>query len=131
MPLLRANWVLAFRALASYTEPRGGQTVPYFLLPDLGGTRTLRGYPSWRFRDRHRILLTGEYRWTAGQFLDMALFVDAGKVAARRSDLNLDGLQTGYGIGVRLHTPAATALRIEVARSVEGTRLVFAFGPSF
>ena len=43
----------------------------------------LRGYPSWRFRDRNRLLLTGEYRWTAGQFVDMALFVDAGKVAAR------------------------------------------------
>ena len=54
-------------------------------MPELGGSHTLRGYSSWRFRDRNRLLLTGEYRWTAGPFVDMALFVDAGKVAARRS----------------------------------------------
>ena len=52
-------------------------------MPDLGGSHTLRGYPTWRFRDRNRLLLTGEYRWTAGPFVDMALFLDAGKVAPR------------------------------------------------
>ena len=92
--MLRENWVIALRALASTTRPRAGQDVPYFLMPDLGGSHTLRGYPPWRFRDRNRLLLTGEYRWTAGPFVDMALFLDAGKVAPRARDLDLRGLKT-------------------------------------
>jgi AAA family ATP:ADP antiporter len=132
VPVLRENWVIALRALVSSTDATAGNTVPYFLMPDLGGSRHLRGYPSWRFRDRNRILLTGEYRWTAGQFVDMALFLDAGKVAARWSDVDLDDLKKSYGIGIRFHTATATVLRFELARTRdEGTGLIFAFGPVF
>jgi AAA family ATP:ADP antiporter len=132
IPLLRENWVIAMRAVASTTATARGNVVPYFLMPDLGGGSELRGYPSWRFRDRNRLLLTGEYRWMAGQFVDMALFVDAGKVAARWADIDLEGLKRSYGVGVRFHTPAATVMRIEVARTRdEGTSLILAFGPVF
>jgi len=130
-PLLRENWVIALRALVSTTDTSAGGAVPYFLMPSLGGGSELRGYPSWRFRDRHRMLLTGEYRWMAGQYIDMALFVDAGKVDARRDDLDLDDLTTVYGIGGRLHAPRATMIRIELARTREGTSLVVGFGPVF
>jgi hypothetical protein len=131
VPLLRANWVLALRGLASVTRTDPGKAVPFFLMPELGGSRVLRGYAPWRFRDEHRMLLSGEYRWTAGQFVDMALFLDAGKVVARRRDLDFDGLKTSYGIGVRFHTPVSTPLRIELARTGDGLALVFGFGPSF
>lgn len=131
IPLLRENWVIALRALVSTTDTPAGNAVPYFLMPTLGGSSQLRGYPSWRFRDPHRMLLTGEYRWMAGQFVDMALFVDAGKVAARRRDLDLQDLTTAYGIGARFHTPSATVMRIELARTAEGASLVFGFGPVF
>lgn len=131
VPLMRENWVLAFRALASTTDAGAGQDVPYFLMPELGGGDTLRGFSSFRFRDRNRLLLTGEYRWMAGPLVDMALFVDAGTVAARAGDLDLGNLAVSHGIGVRIHTPSATVTRIEVARSREGTRLIFAFSPSF
>ena len=131
IPILRENWVIALRALTSLTDADTGQRVPFFLLPDLGGGGELRGYPSWRFRDRQRILLTGEYRWTAGNFVDMALFLDAGKVVAEHSDVDLEKLRTTYGIGVRFHTPAATVMRIEIAHTHEGNGLIFAFGPSF
>ena len=130
VPLLRENWVLAFRALGSTTDVDTGKIVPHFLLPDLGGSRTLRGYPSWRFRDRHRLLLTGEYRWTAGQYVDMALFYDTGKVMAER-DFDFEGMKNAYGIGVRFHALAATFLRVELARTADGPSLVFGFGPSF
>jgi AAA family ATP:ADP antiporter len=131
VPLLRENWVLAFRASASTTDTAPGQEVPYFLMPDLGGSHMLRGYSTWRFRDRNRVVFTGEYRWTAGPFVDMALFIDAGKVAARRADLNLHNLSTTRGLGVSFHTPNATLARIEVARSREGTSLILSFSPSF
>ena len=105
--------------------------MPDVLLPDLGGSHTLRGYPSWRFRDRNRLLLTGEYRWKAGHFVDMALFVDAGQVAPRFSDLDLKKFRKTYGVGMSFHTPISTVTRIEVARTREATSLVFSFSPSF
>ena len=131
VPLLRENWVIAMRALVSSTDTRDGHTVPVVLLPALGGGNSLRGYPSWRFRDRHRLLLTGEYRWTAGPFVDMALFMDAGKVAPRFADLDLDDLKTSYGIGATLHTFRTTLTRVELARTREGMGLSFSFGANF
>src|SRR5688572_14936265 len=131
IPLMRENWVIALRALASTTSTAAGHEVPHFLMPSLGGSRTLRGYSAWRFRDRNRVLLTGEYRWTAGPFVDMALFLDAGKVSARADDLASRGFTRTYGVGVTLHTLTSTLTRIEVARTPDGTSLVLSFGPSF
>ena len=131
LPLLRENWVIALRAAASTTDTPAGNDVPYSLMPDLGGSHTLRGYPAWRFRDRNRLLLTGEYRWTAGPFVDMALFVDAGKVVGAPSDLNLRDLRTSHGIGLTLHTLDKTITRIELARTRDGMGLSFSFSPSF
>jgi AAA family ATP:ADP antiporter len=131
IPVFRENWIIALRALASTTTTAPGQDVPFFLLPDLGGSHTIRGYEPWRFRDRNRLLLSGEYRWTAGSFVDMALFVDAGTVAARLADVDLRGLTTSYGLGASFHTPISTVTRIEFARTREGNSLMFSFSPSF
>ena len=85
-------------------RPPPAMTCRYFLMPDLGGSEMLRGYPSWRFRDRNRLLLTGDIRWTAGPFVDMALFLDAGQVAPRAADFDWGGFRKTYGIGLTLHT---------------------------
>ena len=62
----------------------------------------------------------------ANRFFDTAFFYDTGKVTARTSDLDFKGLQHDYGVGFRFHSVDATILRMDVARSDEGTRLVFA-----
>jgi outer membrane translocation and assembly module TamA len=67
----------------------------------------------------------------ANRFFDSAVFYDAGKVAARTADLDLKHLKSDYGVGVRIHAPFITVLRVDVARSNEGTRLVFAAAPVF
>jgi AAA family ATP:ADP antiporter len=131
IPIGRESRVIALRAMASTTMAGDGAVVPYFLLPDLGGPNALRGYSNWRFRDRNRLLLTAEYRWAASPLLDMALFVDAGKVGARVEDLGLRGLHTSYGIGFNVHTPSSTVTRIALARSREGIGLIFSFSPNF
>jgi len=106
--------------------------VPYFLLPWLGSGSTLRGYGTGRFRDRHSLLMTGEWRWIPNRFaLDMALFADAGTVAPRFQDLSFDKLKYDYGIGVRLHGPAVTALRFDVAHGSEGWHLVISASAPF
>lgn len=127
IPILHGNWVLDFSLRTSTTTARDGHDVPFFLLPDLGGAGELRGYSSYRFRDRHSILFTGEYRWYVQEFVDMAIFYDAGKVTPRRGDLDLGGLKSNVGLGIRFHGPEATFLRIEAARGNEGLRFIFAF----
>jgi len=131
IPILRANQVIALRALASYTNVKDLNDVPFFLLPTLGGGSELRGFRDFRFADRYRMLLTAEYRWTPSKFMDMALFYEAGKVAAQSSDLDFNDLHDCWGFGIRFHTPAATPLRIDIARSVEGTRIIISGGTSF
>jgi outer membrane protein assembly factor BamA len=131
IPVLRENWVLSLHGLMQSTLD-DNDIVPYFLLPHLGSGDTLRGYSSFRFRDRHTLLMSAEWRWTPSRLaLDMALFYDAGIVAAQRRDLGIRGMESNVGIGARFHSPVATPLRIEVARGREGIRLVFSGGAAF
>src|SRR6185503_7300575 len=107
-------------AAAVMTDPRAGNDVPFFYQPTLGGARQLRGFREFRFQDRNSLSITAEYRWEASWMLDGALFVDAGKVAATRSDLNFRDLEVSYGIGFRLHSNSAFAARLDLAFSREG-----------
>jgi hypothetical protein len=131
IPVLRDTWVISLHGLAQTTFDKGDQATPFYLLPSLGGGSSLRGFSSFRFTDRHSLLLQAEWRIIANLFMESAVFYDAGKVAARTADLDLNHLKNDYGFGVRFHAPLATVLRVDVARSREGTRLVFAASPSF
>lgn len=131
LPLFRGSSIIALRGLVTTTDVGDGHTVPVFMLPSLGGGTSLRGYPSWRFRDRHRLLVSAEYRWTPAQVIDMALFIDGGKVAARWRDLDFTSLKTDVGVGIRLHGPSFTALRLDVARGREGWVLNLGGGAAF
>lgn len=132
IPLMRANWVIALRGLTTITDIEDTDAVPYFMLPALGGGKTLRGYPDFRFRDRHRLVMNAELRWTPARFLDMAVFYDTGKVAAQKSDINFEDLEDSYGIGMRLIGLKGYAFRVEVAHSREHqARLLVSAGGAF
>jgi hypothetical protein len=130
-PILRETWAISLRGLVETTWLKGDQEIPYFMLPSLGGGSNLRGYSSWRFRDRNSLLLQGEWRIMVNRYLDTAFFYDAGKVERLTADLNLDGLKHDYGFGVRFHGPISTPLRIDLAKSSEGLVLVFATSAVF
>jgi Omp85 superfamily domain len=131
IPILRDTWVISLHGLAKTSWDKGGQATPFYLLPSVGGGSSLRGFSTYRFTDHHSLLLQAEWRIIANRFFETAVFYDAGKVAARTSDLDLNHLKSDYGMGVRFHAPGATVLRVDVARSNEGTRLVFAASPVF
>lgn len=131
VPVFRDAWVLSLRGKVSTTYTKNGETIPFFMLPALGGGSSLRGFSSWRFRDNHSLLLQAEWRTLVSNFFDLAFFYDAGKVTSRRSELDLDGLASDVGIGLRLHGPMRTPLRIEFAKSNEGLHLVFSSHASF
>jgi Omp85 superfamily domain len=131
IPILREAWVLSLHARVENSDAREGQQTPFFMLPALGGGSTLRGYSSWRFRDRNSLLLQAEWRIMVNRYLDMAFFYYAGKVTARKEDIDLDGLKDDYGFGLRFHSPFSTPLRLELARSNEGMRYIFSSGAAF
>ncbi len=126
LPLVREQFVLAARGLMTLTSTDPGREVPVMLAPFLGSGSTLRGFPTRRFTDRNRVLLTGEYRWRPSRYLDMAVFLDAGQVAADRNQFRTGDFETNWGVGARFHGPHFTALRVEVVRSREGTGLIVA-----
>ena len=122
------KWVVFLNLHVATTMTDSGHEVPFFLLPDLGG-HDLRGFSDYRFRDRHAINWTAEYRWYALEFLDAAIFYDAGKVVPTRSSLDFEGLKSSIGGGIRLHSPRTTYLRVELAHGREGLRFIVAFSP--
>jgi hypothetical protein len=131
IPILRETWVFSLRGrLESATG--GDALVPYYLLPWLGSGSSLRGYGTGRFRDRHSLLFSGEWRWIPNRFLmDMALFYDVGTVAPRFGDLGFDNVKQDYGVGVRFHGPTATFFRLDVAHGSEGFHIVLSAGAPF
>lgn len=131
IPILREAWVISLHGEATTTYRKTGQQIPFFMLPSLGGGSTLRGYGSLRFRDRHSLLLQGEWRIMANRYLDTAVFYDTGKVMHTTDQFDLKGLKHDYGFGFRFHGPFATPLRLDLARSREGLAVVFATSAIF
>jgi hypothetical protein len=130
--LLAERRVFAVRAKWSTTDITGGGAIPFYLLPALGGNDTLRGFRANRFRGPHALLLQGEYRWEIWSGLEAALFADAGKVAFRRPDVNLRGLESDYGFGLRFNTDNGVVVRVDAAfGSRDGKHLHVVFGSYF
>jgi len=131
IPILRETWVVSLRGRLESTLGDDDQ-VPYFMLPSLGSGSSLRGYSSWRFRDRHAMLLSGEWRWIPNRMaLDMAFFYDTGMVAPRFDAIALNSFASDFGVGIRFHGLARTPLRVELAKGDEGMRVVFAASAAF
>ena len=97
----------------------------------IGGGRTLRGFDEYRFRESRNLLINAEYRWEVWTYLDFTLFYDAGKVFSDLDQLNFDDLESGYGFGIRTHTPGGFVLRMDLAKSNEGLKFHIGSGPSF
>lgn len=114
---------LALRGWVAGTDTAEGAAVPFYLMPSLGGSNTLRAYANYRFHDRHLAVVNVETRLALMTHVDLAVFADLGNVAARMTDLNLD--KTSFGAGLRLHTAKATFGRLDVAHGKEGWRVMF------
>lgn len=124
LPLGGGRVVLALHGWYVGTEARSsGGTVPFYLQPSLGGLNTMRGYTDFRFHDDHMLVANAEMRLALMTHLDFAVFADAGNVAPRRGNLNLD--KRSYGAGFRLHTRRETFAMLDMAKGDEGWRFLF------
>jgi outer membrane protein assembly factor BamA len=119
VPLGNQYRTLVFHGNVVMTDVGVAERIPFYYMPDLGGGERLRGFRERRFRDNNSVLAQIEYRWYASWFLDMALFADGGKVAARRDDIDFKGWQFSGGFGFRIHTKESFIYRLDVAFSRE------------
>ncbi|HEY4491190.1 MAG TPA: BamA/TamA family outer membrane protein, partial [Acidobacteriota bacterium] len=131
IPLGSSARVLALRFAASFTDVANDRLVPFYLMETLGGSHSLRGFPEFRFRDRHLMHLSAEYRFEAATWLEFAAFYDAGKVFSRRSEFDFNDLQKAYGGGVRFKSSNGVLLRVDVGKSTEGVQVYLKLGSSF
>lgn len=126
----RRTRTVALRAWAAAATPRDGHEVPFYLQPWLGGAQSVRGYRTFRFRDRSALLLQAEYRWRINELVTGALFYDTGAVA--RTLGTLGRLDDSYGAGLRVGGRMGSALRLDVAfGSREGRRILMRFDDVF
>lgn len=131
IPFFNKTHVIALRARTILTDTDAGHSVPFYLQPFLGGSDDLRGFRPFRFSDRNMVAYNAEYRWEVFAGLDAAIFADAGKVFARRGQLNFANLEGSAGFGLRFNIQNATFLRIDVGFSHEGYQIWFKFNDVF
>jgi len=123
LPIAGGRMVLALHGWMVRSDTRDGQSVPFYLQPSLGGPTTLRSYTDYRFRDDNMLVANAEVRLALMTHLDLAVFADAGNVAAHANDLDL--AKRSYGGGFRLHTRRETFAMLDASTGDDGWRLSF------
>jgi outer membrane protein assembly factor BamA len=129
LPVTGERWVIALHGWGAFSDTSAGNSLPFYMLPTLGGGNTLRSFSDYRFRDRQMLVVNVESRWALFTHVDVAAFVDAGNVAARLGDLNLD--KRSYGGGLRVHSRTTTLARLDFAHGSEGWRVDFRLSDPF
>lgn len=131
--------VLAFNAFVQDTVGE----LPFYSLPTLGGTNTLRGYIQNRFTDRAAAHFSAEYRLaliTRGiaftdtvriERIGLGVFYECGTVASDFDRLPRSRFLDSYGLGLRVAFSREAVFRVDYGFSDEGTNFTLAFGNSF
>ena len=131
IPFFNKRRVIALRGKTVLTFQNNDQLVPFYLQPVLGGSEDLRGFRPFRFYDDNLIVVNAEYRWETFSGLDMALFVDAGKVFPRHAQWNFKDVEGSLGFGLRFNVRNNVFLRLDVGFSHEGFQVWVKFNNIF
>jgi hypothetical protein len=108
----------ALRVIASAVS--GGDRVPFYLQPTLGGTDIngeagLRSYHDYRFRAPDVIAARFEYTRAIHDPLGLLVFGDDGKVGEEIRDLGLSDLKHSFGVGITLRAGNVAYLQLYYA----------------
>ena len=118
-PFFDTGLILAFKGVLGIVEPYGGKTVPLDERFFVGGDFTIRGYkygyagpldPNTLdpIGAKRQIILSAEANYPLYKnILYGALFYDTGLGFDKISELKLQNLKGGYGVGLRFVTPFA------------------------
>ena len=122
---------LAIRVKGDFTDPLNGADVPFFRMPTVGGSTTLRGFTEFRFTDRNAVVTNVEYKYPIQKILEAVIFWDEGQVFPTMNDFDFHKFRSSFGGGLRLILEHSAFVRLEVGRSSEETRFYFKFGKSY
>jgi hypothetical protein len=130
LPVVPGNSVLVGQANIELNHRSSGSgPIPFYLLPHIGGSSTLRGFALDRFYGANLMLLSLEYRYRVHPNIQVIPFFDEGQIFDRTSDLAWLNWHRNYGLGFRFRSAAGTTfLRIDCGWSGEGFQLDVTFG---
>lgn len=116
----------------AFTDLTWGNT-PFFQMPQLGGTKKMRGYYQGRYRDKKLWLLQAEYRAPLIWRLGVVGFADWGMVADGFGDFAFQHSRYTYGGGLRflLLKKENLNLRIDYGRGKGTGGFYFTVGEAF
>lgn len=124
---------LALRLMAQTTDlVNETSSMPFYLLPSLGGAETLRGYTRLRFLDNDLALISAEYRYPIWKKIDAFVFLDEARVFNSLTDsFKWHNWKYSYGGGLRVWETDNLILSLYAAKSEEETRFRIQFRDSF
>ena len=131
IPYFNKTRVVAIRAKVMLSYADDGQAVPFYGQPKLGGNDDLRSFARYRYYDNNYLIVNVEHRWYAFTALDVALFADAGTVAAERAEVDFSDMRYSGGIGFRVRMQNTVVMRIDFAFGNEGARFMWTFADIF
>ena len=105
--------LFAFRVVSDISRDDGGEGVPFYHLPTLGGSRSALGFPSRRFVDNDMLSFMSEYRFEVWRELhsrmraETFLFFHCGAVGRTLGMIDGGDWHPSYGLGLRLSRPTA------------------------
>ncbi len=119
-------------------RPTSSGLVPFYMLPGLGGARTLPSFRSDRFRDRDALLGVLEYRYRVWSepddrvWVDAVLFTDAGIVAPRVFDaLSTARVHESTGLAIAVVGHGAALGRVGLSKGSDGWGITFVMSRGF
>lgn len=122
-------------ALQAYSFTNIGNEVPLRSLASLGGSNSMRGYYSGRYRDKRQLVFQTEYRVPLIKRFGAAFFCSAGDVGNNFNDYSLPDLKyaAGGGLRIALNKSEKLNLRLDygVGQGKNNQGLYFQLGEAF
>jgi hypothetical protein len=108
-------------------------SVPFQLMPQLGGSNIMRGWFEGRFRDQNCVIIQGEYRFPVYKRFSGVVFGSVGQVAPTLEAFSLDNFKVAEGIGIRYTMNESQKLnfRLDVGHSEDGVQMYIRVAEAF
>lgn len=129
MPVAEGRSALVAQGSAELTRAQPqSDPVPFYLLPHIGGSSTLRGFPLDRYYGRNLLLVTFEYRYQIHPSVQTYVLFDEGQIFDRTNDLKLLNWHRSYGLGLRMRGRTGTVMALEFGYGKGGFAVHILFG---
>jgi outer membrane protein assembly factor BamA len=107
-PMGKKQGVLALNAASVFSFG----DVPFHQMPVIGGTKRMRGYFEGEYRDKHLLLLQGEFRQPLFWRIGAVAFGGLGMVGRDFGALRLQNTRYNYGAGLRFVLDKAQKINV-------------------